>query len=80
MENLFAWCIVPYDSKNRTPEERIAMLKELGFNSYAYDWRIKNLDEMEHEWKLAEENNINGISEKLSSGVIAIPTKSGEAI
>ena len=29
MKDLFAWCIVPYDSKERTPEERIKMLKEL---------------------------------------------------
>lgn len=62
MDNLFAWCIVPYDSKNRTPEERILMLKELGFKSYAYDWRLNNLDEMEHEWNLSKENNINIIA------------------
>lgn len=59
MKNFFAWCIVPFDIKERTPEERISMLKELGFNSYAYDWRDKHLNEMEHEWKLAAENNIN---------------------
>src|SRR5262245_59245051 len=30
-ENLVAWCIVPFDSKKRGPEERAAMLKKLGF-------------------------------------------------
>ena len=58
MKDLFAWCIVPYDSKARTPEERIKMLKELGFTSYAYDWREKHLDKTAHELRLAKENGI----------------------
>jgi len=62
MKDLFAWCIVPYDSKARTPEERIKMLKELGFTRYAYDWREKHLDETAHELRLAKENGINIIA------------------
>ena len=58
MENLFAWCIVPYDSKKRTPEERIAMLKELGFKSYAYDWREEHLNSTVNELRIALENGI----------------------
>ena len=58
MKDLFAWCIVPYDSMNRTPEQRIEMLKELGFKSYAYDWREKHLKEAAHELRLAKENGI----------------------
>jgi sugar phosphate isomerase/epimerase len=63
MDNYYAWCIVPYDSKNRTPEQRIEMLKELGFKSYAYDWRTEHLPEMVDEFKLAIENDIqvNGV-------------------
>ncbi|MEJ2615177.1 MAG: TIM barrel protein [Ignavibacteriaceae bacterium] len=62
MKDIFAWCIVPYDSKERTPEERIQMLKELGITSYAYDWREKHLDETAHELSLAKENGINIIA------------------
>jgi sugar phosphate isomerase/epimerase len=62
MKDLFAWCIVPYDSKERTPEERIKMLKELGFTSYAYDWREKHLTETSHELSLAKENDIKVIA------------------
>ncbi len=58
MDRVFAWCIVPFDVKNRTPEQRIDLLKELGIQKYAYDWRDKHLDEMVHEWKLAKTNNI----------------------
>ncbi|GEM_PF-1894321 len=29
-KNVYAWCIVPYDSVKRTPAERIEMLKRLG--------------------------------------------------
>ena len=62
MENIFPWCIVAFDSLERSPVERINMLKELGFSKYAYDWRDKHLDEMENEIKLARENNIEVIS------------------
>jgi len=59
MDNYFAWCIVPFDNQNRTPEQRMEMLHELGFKSYAYDWRQKHLPEMAHELELAQKNNIN---------------------
>ncbi len=59
MDNYYAWCIVPFDSKERTPEQRIEMLKELGFKSYAYDWREKHLSEMSHELAMARANNID---------------------
>ena len=58
MDNLYAWCIVPFDSKERSPQERIEMLSSLGFNKYAYDWRQKHLDEMASEWTLAKNKNI----------------------
>lgn len=54
----FAWCIVPFDKMERSPEERIKMLQELGIDTYAYDWREKHLPEMEKEFELAQENNI----------------------
>ena len=49
-KNLLAWCIVPYDSKKRNSEERAVMLKELGFTSFAYDWREQDLPNMETEF------------------------------
>lgn len=47
--NLVAWCTIPYDSKKRNSEERAVMLKDLGFTSFAYDWRDKDLPNMETE-------------------------------
>lgn len=58
MSNVIPWCIVPYDALERTPSERIQMLKELGFDKYAYDWRDRHLDEMGKELQLAESNGI----------------------
>lgn len=58
MDKYFAWCIVPFDNQNRTPEQRIEMLKNLGFESYAYDWRAEHLPEMAKEINLARENGI----------------------
>lgn len=51
-ENLVAWCIVPFDSKQRGPAERVAMLKKLGITRYAYDWRDKHLPSFEEEVQL----------------------------
>ncbi len=56
---IYAWCIVPYDKLNRTPEQRIEMLKDLGITKYAYDWRMQDLKNMQQELLLAKENNIN---------------------
>ncbi len=41
-ENIYAWCIVPFDSLERSASERIQMLKDLGITKYAYDWRKKH--------------------------------------
>jgi hypothetical protein len=47
--NLVAWCIVPFDSKNRSPAERATMLKQLGFTKAAYDWRDNHVPSFEEE-------------------------------
>jgi sugar phosphate isomerase/epimerase len=62
MDNIYAWCIVPFDSLERSPEERISMLKKLGINKYAYDWREEHLSEMAKELRLAKKNNIDVIA------------------
>ncbi len=61
-DNTFAWCIVPFDSEERTPAERLDMLSDLGITSYAYDWREKHLDEMASEIELAREKEIEILS------------------
>lgn len=56
--NLVAWCIVPFDAKKRGPEERVAMLKKLGFTKYAYDWRAEHLPTFDREVGLLKEHGI----------------------
>ena len=48
-KNLVAWCIVPFDAKNRGPADRAEMVRDLGFNRVAYDWREKHIPEFEQE-------------------------------
>jgi sugar phosphate isomerase/epimerase len=48
-DNLIAWCIVPFDSKKRGPEERAAMLERLGFRHFAYDWRAEHIPTFDAE-------------------------------
>src|SRR5271154_5772593 len=48
-DNLIAWCIVPFDSKKRSPEERAAMLQKLGFKHFAYDWRGEHIPTFDAE-------------------------------
>ena len=47
--NLAAWCIVPFDAKKRTPEQRAEMVAKLGFKKVAYDWRAEHVPEFERE-------------------------------
>ncbi len=48
-DNLVAWCIVPFDAKQRGPAERAEMLKRLGIKRVAYDWRQNHVPEFEEE-------------------------------
>ncbi len=48
-KNLVAWCIVPFDSKKRGPEERAAMLEKLGFSRFAYDYRAEHIPTFDQE-------------------------------
>jgi quinoprotein glucose dehydrogenase len=47
--NLVAWCIVPFDAKKRGPEERAAMLKQLGITKLAYDYRAEHIPTFDAE-------------------------------
>ena len=58
MDQCFPWCIVAYDSLKRSPEERVSMIKELGFNKYVYDWRDHHLPQMAEELMLCQKYNI----------------------
>jgi putative heme-binding domain-containing protein len=48
-EKLVAWCIVPFDGKKRGPAERAEMLKRLGLQRVAYDWRQEHVVTFEQE-------------------------------
>ncbi|MEO1617198.1 MAG: hypothetical protein AAFV88_15210 [Planctomycetota bacterium] len=48
-ENLVAWCIVPFDAKQRGPEQRAQMLADLGLKRCAYDWRKNHVPSFEQE-------------------------------
>lgn len=57
-ENLVAWCIVPFDSKMRSPSDRVRMLQQLGITKVAYDWRNVHVKSFEEEFLLYDKNNI----------------------
>ncbi|MGB0597516.1 MAG: TIM barrel protein [Rubripirellula sp.] len=48
-QNLVAWCIVPFDSQDRSPSERAEMVRRLGLKRVAYDWREKHVPTFEEE-------------------------------
>ena len=48
-ENLQAWCIVPFDAKKRSPEERAEMLARIGLRAYAYDFRAEHVPTFDRE-------------------------------
>src|SRR6516165_3316451 len=57
-DNLIAWCIVPFDSKKRSPEERAAMLQKLGFKHFAYDWRADHIPTFDAEVEALERHGV----------------------
>ncbi len=57
-DNLVAWCIVPFDVKRRGPDERAAMLAELEFSKFAYDWRAEHLPAFEEELRALRARDI----------------------
>lgn len=52
------WCILGFDSLDRTPEQRIEMIKELGLSKYGFNRGKGDLSKMLEEFKLANENDI----------------------
>lgn len=48
-ENLVAWCIVPFDKRQRGPEARAEMLSRLGIGRLAYDWRAEHIPTFDDE-------------------------------
>ena len=52
------WCIIGFDSLDRTPQQRIDMLKEMGFTKYGFNKGKGDLTTMKDEFQLAKENNI----------------------
>ncbi len=57
-KNLVAWCIVPFDSKKRGPEERAAMLEKLGFTKFAYDYRAEHIPTFDAEIEALKRHHI----------------------
>ena len=56
--NLVAWCIVPFDAKGRGPVERARMMKSLGIEKFAYDWREKDIPAFDQELDALKEQGI----------------------
>ena len=57
-ENLVAWCIVPFDAAERTPEERADMLDELGIRKFAYDYRDRHIPSFAEEITVLRDHGI----------------------
>ena len=58
-DKLVAWCVVPFDARQRRPAERAAMLKQLGLKRVAYDWRTHHVKEFEEEILQYKKHGLN---------------------
>lgn len=56
--NLLAWCLVPFDAKKRGPEERAAMLEQLGFKMFAYDYRAEHIPTWDAEVEALKKHGV----------------------
>ena len=57
--NLAAWCIVPFDSAKRGPEDRAAMLERLGITQFVYDYRAEHVPQWDEELEALARHNID---------------------
>ncbi len=57
-DNLVAWCIVPFDARDRGPQERAEMLVRLGISRLAYDWRRHHVPTFEEEILQMKRHNV----------------------
>ncbi|MEX2672697.1 MAG: TIM barrel protein [Phycisphaeraceae bacterium] len=57
-ENLVAWCVVPFDAKRRGPEERTVMLRALGLEQLAYDWRAEDVPHFDTEMEMLKKYDV----------------------
>lgn len=79
-DNLVAWCIVPFDVKERNPEERAQMLNKLGITKLAYDWREKHIPTFDAELDALKKHHIDlqafwlysGPNPEADKGLVAI--------
>jgi hypothetical protein len=69
-DNLIAWCIVPFDSKQRGPAERASMLRRLGFRHFAYDWRGKDIPTFDAEVEALKKEGVSLDAFWVSPGVL----------
>ncbi len=58
VNQLVAWCIVPFDAAKRGPKERAAMLSDLGVRRLAYDWREEHVSSWDEEVDALAARNI----------------------
>lgn len=58
-ENLVAWCIVPFDAADRSPEQRARMLNELGISALAYDYRDSHIPSFPEEIEVLKAHDID---------------------
>ena len=79
-ENILAWCIVPFDSKKRGPEERAAMLNGLGITKLAYDWRREHIPSFDAEADALKKHKIKLQSFWLLSDTNAARSTDVEAV
>ncbi len=56
--NLAAWCIVPFDAKKRGPEERAAMLEQMGVKKFVYDYRAEHIPQWDDELTALKKHHI----------------------
>ncbi|MBU2949675.1 sugar phosphate isomerase/epimerase [Tamlana agarivorans] len=59
INDIFPWCVVSFDALERQPQDRISMLKAMGFSKYGYNWREEHLDYIQEEFALAKENDMD---------------------
>ncbi len=58
IDEVSAWCIIGFDSSERSPEQRMSLLQDMGLKKYGYNRGKGEYGQLKEEFKLAKDNDI----------------------
>ena len=80
LDNLLPWSIATFDSENRSAQERVRMVAEIGFSQYVFGGSPDQRKHMKKELSFAQDEGLDIHAVYLSTNLLKADTDSLEPI